>query len=299
MIAVFGSLNMDFVVRVERLPTVGETVLGSGFVTLPGGKGANQAYAAARLGAAVRMIGAVGKDVLGTRLKQSLASVGVDISLVKESAEPTGVALISVDSKGQNTIVVSPGANGTVPAPDASAFTGGVRVALFQLEIPLPVVHTALEMAKLQGLVTMLDPAPAQLLSRELLALVDILTPNETEALALLRKSEKTLDLSQAESIAGELGVPTVILKLGKQGCYVYRDGKGRHVPGFAVEAIDTTAAGDTFNAALACALAEEQPFELAVRFANAAAAIAVTRAGAQTSAPARGEVEALLASSS
>ncbi len=282
MIAVFGSLNMDFVVRVERLPAAGETVSGSGFLTLPGGKGANQAYAAAKLGARVRMIGAVGADTLGERLKHNLISVGVDVSLVRNSTEPSGVALISVDAQGQNTIVVSPGANGTVPAPEAGTFNG-VRIALFQLETPLAGVEGALRLARSEGALTMLDPAPAQPLTSELLSLVDILTPNESEAASLPG------DVARAAN--------TVILKLGAQGCAVYRDGVRTNYPGFAVDAVDTTAAGDTFNAALAYALAEDQPFERAIRFANAAAALSVTRRGAQASAPSRAEVEAFLQS--
>ena len=295
MIAVFGSLNMDFVIRVERLPGPGETVTGSGFQTLPGGKGANQAYAAARLGASVRMIGAVGKDILGTRLQANLESVGVDVSLVRENtAEPTGVALISVDAQGQNTIVVSPGANGTLGVPVAGDFAG-TRVALFQLETPLASVEGALGLARQQGAITILDPAPAQRLSRELLEWADILTPNETEALTLLGEPPGQLDIGNAEALAKRLATRTVILKLGALGCYLYREGRGRHYPGFPVEAVDTTAAGDTFNAALACALSERQPFELAIRFANAAAALSVTRMGAQPSAPSRKEVEEML----
>jgi len=291
MIAVFGSLNMDFVVRVEKLPAPGETVLGSEFVTLPGGKGANQAYAAARLGAKVRMIGAVGKDVFGAQLKQNLASVGVDVSLVAEhDFEPTGVALISVDAQGQNCIVVAPGANGAVPVLDSSAFRD-VRVALFQLETPLASVEGALAAARAQGAITILDPAPAQPLSPSLLKLVDILTPNETEA-AQLTGLQPSSDI---ETIARRLGVATVILKLGANGCFVYREGAGRHYPGFCIEAVDTTAAGDTFNGALGFALADGQPFDQAIRFANAAAAISVTRAGAQASAPSREEVDTFL----
>ena len=295
MIAVFGSLNMDFVVRVEHLPAPGETVLGSGFQTLPGGKGANQAYAAARLvsaGGAVRMIGAVGQDVLGERLKQSLRSVGVDVSRVREDAAlPTGIAFIPVDAQGQNSIVVAPGVNGALGTPDPEVFRG-MRVVLCQLETPLASVAAALRLARAEGATTILDPAPAQPLPAELLREVDILTPNETEALTLLGKPAGAIALADAETIAKQLGPATVILKLGAQGCYT----KGRHYPAFPVDAVDTTAAGDTFNAALACALAEQQPWERAIRFANAAAALSITKHGAQASAPTRKEVEALLA---
>ena len=303
MIAVFGSLNMDFVVRVEHLPAPGETVLGSGFITLPGGKGANQAYAAARLvstGGSVRMIGAVGQDVLGERLRQNLASVGVDVTRVREDAAlPTGMAFIPVDAQGQNSIVVAPGVNGALGAPDPEVFRG-IRVVLCQLETPLDSVTAALRLARAEGATTILDPAPAQPLPAELLREVDILTPNETEALALLgrvpgnapSKPPGTIALADADAIARQLGPATVILKLGAQGCWA----RGRHYPPFAVEVVDTTAAGDTFNAALACALAEQQPWERAIRFANAAAALSITKHGAQASAPTRQEVEALLA---
>jgi len=297
MIVVLGSLNMDFLVRVEHLPAPGETVLGSGFETLPGGKGANQAHAAGKLGAAVRMLGCVGRDVFGEQLKASLTSAGVDVSGISVTEKhPTGVALISVDRAGQNSIVVASGANHALHTPSPEAFRGA-RVALFQLETPLGVVREGLECARAAGAVTILDPAPAQPLSRDLLGLVDILTPNETEALLLLSRRPGAVALAQAEEVARavhRLGVSTVVLKLGAQGCFAFRDGAGTHYPGFVVDARDTTAAGDTFNAGLAVGLAEGRRFEDSVRFANAAAAVSVTRAGAQASSPSRGEVEAL-----
>ena len=300
-IVVVGSLNMDFVVSVKRLPAPGETVLGSNFTMIPGGKGANQACAAAKLAgnsAVVRMIGRVGKDLFADHLKASLAAAGVDVSGVHAAkAQPTGCALIAVDDTGQNSIVVASGANFEVSVADVEAMRKafhGAAVALFQLETPIPVIAAALRLAREEGVTTILDPAPAQLLSADLLANVDILTPNENEALKLLGRDGSAIALEDAATVAAELrklGPRTVVLKLGPQGCFI-----DAHIPGFQVEAVDTTAAGDTFNAALAVALAEGRPLSEAAVYANAAAAISVTRQGAQPSAPSRAEVESLLA---
>jgi len=305
-LVVAGSLNMDFVVSVDRLPVPGETVLGRDFQMIPGGKGANQACAAGKLGAgavAVRMIGRVGYDVFADHLKASLAAAGVDVSAVNATkSQPTGVALIWVDRKGQNSIVVASGANHALAAADVEAMRKvfrGASLALFQLETPLDTVAAALALARQEGARTMLDPAPAQPLSPGLLALVDILTPNESEALMLLGRAPARVSLAEAPELAEALrmlGPRNVVLKLGDQGAY-YRGERGTfHSPAFPVEVRDTTAAGDTFNAALAVALAQEQTMEQALRFANAAAAISVTRLGAQASAPARAEVDQLLA---
>jgi ribokinase len=305
-LVVIGSLNMDFVVTVENLPIPGETVLGSKFQMIPGGKGANQACAAAKTGAGsvkVKMIGRVGNDVFADHLKNSLSAAGVDVSTVLSTdSEPTGIAMIWVDHKGQNSIVVASGANHALPCTEVQAMRStirGAKAVLFQLETPLDTVAAALELARSEGATTILDPAPAQLLSREILQRVDILTPNESEACILLGRSRDRLLVADCGELARALialGPRAVILKLGDQGCF-YSDGKTElHEPGFAVEAIDTTAAGDTFNAALAVALAEHRRIPEALRFANAAAAISVTRMGAQSSAPDRSEVEALLA---
>ena len=304
-LVVAGSLNMDFVVRVEHLPAPGETVLGRDFQTIPGGKGANQACAAARTGAdsvAVKMAGRVGCDVFAGQLKASLSAAGVDAGAVLSTeSQPTGVALIWVDAAGQNSIVVASGANHAFLPCDMDAVRAafqGASLALFQLESPLDTVAAALALAHEEGARTILDPAPAQTLSREILEQVDILTPNESEACILLGRSAQRLNLDGCPALARELlaiGPRAVILKLGEQGCF-YSDGATEiHSTGFAVTAVDTTAAGDTFNAALAVALAEGRPMPDSLRFANAAAAISVTRVGAQSSAPARAEVEALL----
>jgi ribokinase len=305
-IVVVGSLNMDFVVSVDRLPAPGETVLGRDFQMIPGGKGANQACAAGKLGSGsvnVKMIGRVGYDLFADHLKASLSAAGVDVAAVHASrANATGVALIWVDRTGQNSIVVAPGANGDLAAADMEAmrrvFRAG-KAALFQLETPLETVAAALKLAREEGLLTILDPAPAQPLSGAMLASVDILTPNESEALILLGQSPRRVSVEEAQAIARQirsLGVSAVIVKLGDQGCYYSAPESEVHAPGFRVPVRDATAAGDTFNGALAVALAEQKPVREGLRFANAAAAISVTRLGAQASIPSRAEVNEFLA---
>ncbi|MCW5978007.1 MAG: ribokinase [Bryobacteraceae bacterium] len=304
-IVVVGSLNMDFVVTVERLPAPGETVLGGQFQMIPGGKGANQACAAGRLGAGstgTRMIGRVGYDLFADHLKASLAAAGVDVSGVHATkSQPTGVALIWVERTGQNSIVVASGANLALAAADAEATRPsfrGAKAALFQLESPLDTVEAGLKIAREEGALTILDPAPAQRLSESLLRLVDILTPNETEACLLLGRPPGRVTVDDAPAIIAQLlaaGPKAAVLKLGDLGC-VYSDGSRTLVsPAFQVEARDATAAGDTFNGALAVALAEGKDMPEVLRFANAAAAISVTRLGAQASIPSRGEVDVFL----
>jgi ribokinase len=306
-LVILGSLNMDFVVQVPRLPGPGETTLGSGFTTIPGGKGGNQACAVGRIGKGSvqpRMIGRVGHDVFGDQLKASLLADEVDVAAVQPTqAQPSGVALIWVDKVGENSIVVAPGANHAIAPQEVEAFRStmdGANYALFQLETPLDVVAETLRLARELGVRTILDPAPAQPLSRELLENVDLLTPNETEANLLLRRNATGIDPAEAREIASALrilGARAVILKLGNRGCYFFDGQTELFSPGFTVTAVDTTAAGDTFNGALAVALAEGQPIESALRFANAAAAISVTRRGAQSSIPLRNEVDEFLKS--
>jgi ribokinase len=305
-IVVVGSLNMDFVVSVKRLPAPGETVLGSNFTMIPGGKGANQACAAGKLAAnfaSVKMIGRVGKDLFADHLKASLAAAGVDVSGIwTAKSEPTGCALIAVEESGQNSIVVASGANFEIAAADVEAMRKSFHrasIALFQLETPLPVITAALRLAREEGVTTILDPAPAQLLPPELLSSVDILTPNENEALKLLGRPGSEVDLADAPALASALqalGPRTIVIKMGPRGCFIKQGPTEHHVAGFPVTPVDTTAAGDTFNAGLAIALAQGQPLTAAALFANAAAAISVTRPGAQPSAPARAEVDAFLA---
>lgn len=304
-LVVAGSLNMDFVVLVDRLPARGETTLGSNFQMIPGGKGANQACAAGKLATSglVRMVGCVGLDPFADHLKASLAAAGVDVSMVRAARQtPTGVALIWVEKSGQNSIVVAPGANAMLSPGDIESARGafaGARCALFQLETPLETVAVALRSARAAGALTILDPAPARPLPAELLAEVDVLTPNESEACILLGREPSRVTFAEAPELAvalRALGPKAVVLKLGDQGCF-YSDGcLALAVPGFAVTAVDTTAAGDTFNAGLAVALSEDQELKTALRFANAAAAISVTRLGAQASAPSRAEVDAFMA---
>jgi ribokinase len=306
-LVVVGSLNMDFVIQVDRLPAAGETVLGSGFQTIPGGKGANQACAAARIGGAsvrTRMVGRVGADTFGDQLKASLAKAGADVSAVMSTpSEPTGVALIWVDRAGQNSIVVASGANNALTPADLTATRAsfaGARCALFQLESPLESVREGLAIAREDGALTILDPAPACSLPDEILSWVDVLTPNESEACTLLGRPLSRINPDSAAELAAALlarGPKAVILKLGELGCVYYDGGAPLASPGFAVRAVDTTAAGDTFNASFAVALAEGKPAREALRFANAAAALSVTQMGAQASVPSREELEAFLAS--
>jgi len=303
-LAVTGSLNMDFVVQVERLPAPGETAHGHDFRMIPGGKGANQACAAGKLArnSRVRMVGRVGCDPFADSLKASLAAAGVDVSAVHSTrSQPTGIAEIWVERSGQNSIIVAGGANAelsTVDIESVHEVYETAAVSLFQLETPLETVEAALRASRQACALTILDPAPARPLPASLLALVDVLTPNETEACILLGRQPGRVGLSEAREMSQALralGPRTVILKLGDQGC-VCSDGVTEIIsPGFPVDAVDTTAAGDTFNAALGVALCEQMPLEQALRFANAAAAISVTRLGAQSSAPSRGEVEAFL----
>ncbi|MBC8167475.1 MAG: ribokinase [Bryobacteraceae bacterium] len=305
VIVVTGSLNMDFVVSTGHLPAPGETVLGQDFRMIPGGKGGNQACAAGRLNryGTVRMVGRTGRDIFADQLRSSLMEAGVDVTGVTAALnEPTGVALIEVDRRGQNTIVVASGANFAVTADEVEssrAHYRGAECALFQLETPLPAVEAALRIARIEGAVTILDPAPAQPLRRELLELVDILTPNESEACMLLGRQAARIGIGDAREVGQAvlaLGAKAVILKLGEAGCFYVDSSRELYSAAFKVEALDSTAAGDVFNAGLAVALTEGQELPVALRFASAAAAISVTRAGAQASIPSRDEVEKLLA---
>ena len=300
-IAVVGSLNMDLVVRVPRMPVPGETLIGHDFHVIPGGKGANQAVAAARLGAQVTMIGRVGDDDFGRAQQRNLAQEGIGVTHVSvDPEEATGIALITLDAAGQNSIILAPGANMrlTVAHVEAAAQTiADAEILICQLESPLEVVTRAIELARAQGVRVILNPAPARPLDTDLLHLVDYLIPNESET-TLLTGIQVT-DLSSAEKAAANLrerGVSTVILTLGEQGALLANARGMIHVPGYSVEVVDTTAAGDAFVGGFAVALAEGQLLQEAVRFANAAGALAVTRLGAQPSLPTRREIELFLA---
>lgn len=292
-IVVVGSLNADFVLRVARFPVPGETITGQRFDLFPGGKGANQAYAAARLGANVSLIGQVGNDSQGAWLKQNLESAGVDVSQVGvDRSVSSGVATITINSDGQNQIIIVPGANGTFGLDQlrsSESVLKTARLVLLQLEIPIETVVAAAQMAKQAGATVVLDPAPAQDLPDELLACADYLTPNETELAALTHSSHQTLPRAEAGRLARMLqarGARKVLLKMGAAGALLVGSTSEHYWPVIPVTVLDTTAAGDAFNAAFAYGLSEGQSEQEAGAFANAAGACSVMRAGAQPSMP-------------
>jgi ribokinase len=299
-IVVIGSSNTDMVIRLLRIPRPGETLLGGEFLSAAGGKGANQAVAAARAGGRVRLIARVGKDALGSQAIAGLRREGIDTRCVfRDASAPSGVALIFVAHDGENSIAVASGANARLAPTDlrkAAQLIGAAALVVAQLESPLATIHAAARMAAGAGVPFILNPAPARALPDSLLRLVSILTPNETEAELLT--GIPVNDQASAASACGRLrdrGVETVIITLGRQGAFLADATGQRLIPGFRVKAVDDTAAGDTFNGALAVALAEGNSLSDAVRFANAAAALSVTRLGAQPSAPTRPEIERML----
>lgn len=289
-IAVLGSTNMDLVAYVARAPKRGETVTGREYRTVPGGKGANQAVAAARAGGYVAMMGAVGSDAFGDQLRQTLIASGVDTDLLRTADGPSGTAHIVVDDEGGNAIVVIPGANGTVTAlaPGDEALIATADLLLLQLELPLTAVLDAAEAARRHGVRTVLTPAPAQPLPPELLAAIDLLIPNEHEATALT-------GVTDPHKAAVELlnHVPEVVITLGASGSlYASRETAPFTVPARRVDAVDTTGAGDTFVGTFAVAIGEGRPIEEALRWASTAAALCVQRHGASTSMPYRSEID-------
>ncbi|WP_030314615.1 ribokinase [Streptomyces flavochromogenes] len=294
-IVVLGSTNMDLVAYVPRAPALGETVTGRAFRTIPGGKGANQAVAAARAGGEVAMIGAVGADDFGARLRAGLEHCSVDTDLLRTAEGPSGTAHIVVDDEGGNAIVVVPGANGTVTSLDHGdeALIGTADTLLLQLELPLSVVVEGAATARRLGVRTVLTPAPAQRLPPELLATIDLLVPNEHEAAALTGLTDP-----REAALALLRDVPEVVVTLGAAGSlYAVRGADPVAVPAPRVRAVDTTAAGDTFVGALAVALGEGRPAPEALAWAGAAAALSVQREGASTSMPYRTEIEAVFGS--
>jgi len=296
-IVVVGSANLDLVVDVERVPLVGETVMGGDLRRYPGGKGANQAVAAARLGRTVAMVGRLGDDEGGAILREALQSDSIDTShLSTTDGVPNGIALISVDRNGDNAIVVSPGANARVSPADVEAANSALAAAavtLLQLEIPLDAVAAA---AAAAGGTVILNPAPApaEPLPTALLRNVDVLVPNQTE-LATLTGHTGPVDAATASRLAAQLPSPAVVITLGAEGALVVEDGVSTHVPAPAVEPVDTTAAGDSFCGALAVALAGGATMVDAARWAVRVGAATTQRAGAQPSLPTPAEVEALL----
>ena len=298
-LAVIGSINMDMVTRVDRFPQPGETLTGRSFSTVPGGKGANQAVALGRLGMPVFMAGQVGSDAFGEQYLRHFADNGVDTSLVRVSqGDTTGTATIEVNAQGENHIVVVPGANGacdiawleeTLPALEAC------DIFLLQHEIPHQTVFTAIARLHAMGKTVILDPAPAAPVPEEVLRCVDYITPNETELCAITAGFCDGADVRGRIQCLLELGVRCVVHKAGSEGAYAATAQGVTHVPGFPVKVVDTTAAGDTFNAGFAAALAMDFPLIEAVRMGNAAGALSVTAFGAQGGMPDMSRVRALL----
>lgn len=292
---VVGSLNMDLVVNISRHPQIGETILGGKFSTFPGGKGANQAVGAARMGAAVTMIGRVGQDGFGDELRASAAKDGIDVHYVTvDEREATGVALITVDAQGRNTIVVASGANlALTPHALHTAKTAfaNTDVMVTQLESPLETVSEAVALAAQHNLRVVLNPAPAQPLGAELLSKVDYFIPNEREAMQVV--GAETLESAIDQLLV--MGVRNLIITLGEKGVMVVTADGRRQIPAYPVKVIDTVAAGDAFVGAFATGLAEGMNIEDAIHLGNAAAAISVTRHGAQPSLPMRNELNEFL----
>ena len=294
-IVVVGSLNMDLVVRTVRHPQIGETVIGHDFRTYPGGKGANQAVAAARLGSDVSIIGKVGNDQFGEALLQAVNTDGVNTQyIIRDSKVPTGVAFITVDDRGKNTIVVASGANAHLSPDEIDASRDafiGASVLLLQLECPLNVVERAIDIAKQYDIRIVLNPAPAQLLDAYLLHSVDYLIPNQTE-LAQLSGQEST---EAAIGVLQGMGVKRLVVTLGEEGLLVVDESQREHIPAYKVQAVDSTAAGDAFAGAFAVALGEGLSIHQAAIWGNAAGALTVTKAGAQPSLPSRDEFDEFL----
>jgi ribokinase len=301
-VCVVGSANVDYTVALPRLPSAGETVSGGTLLVNLGGKGANQALAARRLGGEVRMIGCVGDDADGRRIRESLTAAGIGVEgLVATADAATGTALITVDAQGRNQIAVAPGANHSLTIDMAEPFAASIAwadVVACQLETPLPVVRWALGEARRHEVATILNPAPVQPLDPDILSHVDFLTPNEHEAARLTGLAVDSLE--SAREAAGRLlasGAGAVLITLGEGGVLACHGYTAIHFPAFSVEVVDTTAAGDAFNGALALGLAAGGTLEQAIPLASAAAALACTKRGAQDSLPGRAEVEAFLRS--
>lgn len=296
-IVVIGSVNTDMVVRGARIPSPGETVTGGTFLRADGGKGANQAVAAARAGAEVTFVARVGADELGEAAVARLAAEGIDVNRVeRDPDQATGVALIMVGEGGENAISVAPGANALLSVEDvetARAVIESADVLLTQLETPLPAVERAATIASAAGVTVILNPAPARRLPDSLLALVDVLTPNEGEAAYLSGEARP----AAAASKLRDHGATTVVVTLGAEGALIVAEGREASVPGFPVTAVDTTAAGDAFSGSLAVSLAEGLDLALAVRRACAAGALATTVHGARPSLPVRAQVDGLVRS--
>jgi ribokinase len=299
-IVVIGSINTDMVVKMPRIPLPGETIIGGDFAMMRGGKGANQAVAAARLGANVAFVGRVGEDIFGERAVSALSTSGVDTSLVTvDYGTPSGVALIFVGGDGQNSIAVAPGANNHLAPEHVDAARAAIEAAdivVLQLEMPMETVERAVMLATELGVRVILNPAPAAPVPEHILRQVDVITPNEFEAATMLGRpiDERFTAAFAARDLLGK-GVKSVVVTLGAQGAACATGDRTQEITGMRVDAVDATGAGDCFTGALACALGEGKDLGVAVHFANAAAALSVTRMGAQASMPRREEVEAFL----
>ncbi|USD39069.1 ribokinase [Ferrimonas sp. SCSIO 43195] len=300
-LTVLGSINVDYVMQVAAFPRPGQTIEAKRYQIVGGGKGANQAVAAAKLGGKVAMIGCVGDDAIGAQLTQEFAATGLDVSAITAVAgEATGLAMIYVDDKGENSIGIWPGANGCLSPQLASAhreFIEQSQLLLMQLETPIETLIEAAAIAKAANTQVVLNPAPAKALPDALLAHVDIITPNETEAEQLTGIAVDTLDDADraAQALHQRFGIDMVLITMGKRGVWLSQAGQGQLLAGFEVKAVDTTAAGDTFNGGFVTALLEGQSVIDAVAFGQAAAAMSVTRVGAQSSIPSRDEALALV----
>lgn len=299
-VLVVGSANMDLVVTSERFPNPGETVFGKNFAMFPGGKGANQAVGCAKLGAKTYFLGKMGNDDFHDILIKSLADNGVDIKdIIVEKNGQTGVALISVDGSGENEIIVISGTNMKFTKDDLLSkkdYFSKVKVVLCQLEIPVETVTLAARLAKENNATFILNPAPAFELNDELLSLVDFLTPNETELEILSGcKVEEECSVEKAANVLLEKGVKNVLVTIGERGSILVNKNGTKRFEACRMKAVDTTAAGDSFNGALAYSLSNGRSLDEAIQFANYAAALSVTKMGAQTSMPTLKEVEAIL----
>ncbi|HET6597014.1 MAG TPA: ribokinase [Anaerolineales bacterium] len=301
-IVVVGSANTDFVLTVPALPSHGETVLGEQFRVVQGGKGANQAVAAARLGADVTLVARLGTDSFGDESLAAYRQEGIHTDFVVQDPDiHSGVALIMVNAQGENLIGVGPGANSHLSVENVQSATTAIQEAdclLLQLEVPLGVVQAAVEIARRNGIKVILNPAPARKIPQEILEGVDFLTPNETEAAILAGKNASDLGSDSLPALASILGVPHLVVTLGSRGACILQNGQSTMVSPFSVKPVDTTASGDAFNGALAVALARGQSLPQAVRYANAAGAITATRPGAQPSLPTREELDQFMVSS-
>jgi ribokinase len=299
-IVVVGSANTDFVLTMTKLPSNGETVLGDQFRVVRGGKGANQAVAAARLGADVTLVARLGRDSFGNEAVAAYQNEGISTDFIVQDADThSGVALILVNQNGENMIAVGPGANSRLSPDDVRAARAAIRNAdclLLQLEIPLDTVQAAVEIARAHQVRVILNPAPARPLPSDLLKSIDILTPNETEAAILAGQDPSLNEHKSLSELASILSIPQLVVTLGSRGACILQAGERTDIPPFAIKPVDTTASGDAFNGALALALARGEPLPQAVRFANAAGAVTATRHGAQPSLPTRQELEQFMA---